>query len=416
MRRRLLLAAAATAVLGPAAAAHANTTCVGGPGCFPTLAAAVNDANAAGDADRIEVHAGTHQVPATIFQTAAGGPLEIDGAGRSATFLELTAPAANHALKLLPSATISDLTLNLGAGDSRLGLDVTGGKIARVNVLGPNAGQSSGGVHLRDGADADQLEVMLGPSPNIASIAIGTDDDGETKLTRVKATADYGILAIGQGDGGTTVVHSSRVQAKYHALDARGMRLVADGVSADIVGYPGAAVRVGSLWPHASAIDLKHVTIRGPIDSRGIDISPSTDHASAVVTAREVAISGPSTHARLWGAAGTVSTLDMAWSAIEPQLVTEMGPGITDVVQGPGMVTGVDLKLPAAGDPYPPYDSPLIDAGEPGPALAPANLLDLLSNARVRDGNGDGTARREIGAIERLTPIKIPTGPPPTLP
>lgn len=417
MRRRLLLAAAAaatTAAALPAAAAHANTTCVGGPGCFPTLAAAVTDANAAPDADRIEVKAGTHAVPATVSQTLAGGPLEIDGAGRGVTFLDLTTPIANFGLKLYADGLVSDLTVNLGAGDSRFGLDVSGGAVKRVNVYGPNAGQQSSGIALRKGADAEQVAVEVAPSTGFASYGIHTDDDGDSLLRDVKVIADYAISANGSGDPGTTVVRGARLRVRYAGLSAGGAKIDADGVTVDM-GEDGSAVNASSLGSHPSVIALKHATIRGPRESTGFRLAPSAEPSSSIVTAREVVVDGPQHDAKLYSShPNALAKLDLAWSAVEPATFYEWGNGPKQVVQGPGMVTGVNLLLPSSGDPIPHWTSPLVDAGEPGPALLPANLTDVLGFARVRDGNGDGTKVRDIGAVELAPPIKI--GPLPTLP
>jgi hypothetical protein len=53
--------------------------------------------------------------------------------------------------------------------------------------------------------------------------------------------------------------------------------------------------------------------------------------------------------------------------------------------------------------------SPLIDAGSPDAAACPET--DQLGNARPQDGNGDGIARCNIGAIESDS-VPVVTPPP----
>ena len=54
-------------------------------------------------------------------------------------------------------------------------------------------------------------------------------------------------------------------------------------------------------------------------------------------------------------------------------------------------------------------DSPLVDAGRPGPLADDEPHEDALGFVRVVDGDGDGVPRRDVGALERQPP------PPPAL-
>jgi hypothetical protein len=82
-------------------------------------------------------------------------------------------------------------------------------------------------------------------------------------------------------------------------------------------------------------------------------------------------------------------------------------------VQGP--VTARDSRL--RGDPgfrAPPddlrlrADSPLIDAGDPAPLAPQEPQEDARGHVRAVDGDGDGTARRDVGALERRPPRRRP--------
>ena len=70
--------------------------------------------------------------------------------------------------------------------------------------------------------------------------------------------------------------------------------------------------------------------------------------------------------------------------------------------------SGVDPGFTAApGDLRPVAGSPLVDAGDPRPLAADEPEIDALGEVRAMDGDGDGIARRDIGAHE-LRPLPPP--------
>jgi hypothetical protein len=72
--------------------------------------------------------------------------------------------------------------------------------------------------------------------------------------------------------------------------------------------------------------------------------------------------------------------------------------------------SGVDPAFVAApGDLRLRADSPLVDAGDPRPLDADEPESDALGAVRAIDGDGDGTARRDVGALERRPPAPPPT-------
>jgi hypothetical protein len=93
------------------------------------------------------------------------------------------------------------------------------------------------------------------------------------------------------------------------------------------------------------------------------------------------------------------------YSDFPPTATGSYTPDASNVDVDPGFVPGD--YTPAAG-------SPLIDRGFPGTISAGGTTgaeSDLVGNLRVVDGNGDGDARRDIGALEYQPPAP-PAGPP----
>ena len=68
------------------------------------------------------------------------------------------------------------------------------------------------------------------------------------------------------------------------------------------------------------------------------------------------------------------------------------------------------------GDLRPATGSPLIDAGKADPIAPDESPLDLAGNPRLVDGNGDGTAQRDLGAFETAAPPPPPVPTPPAPP
>lgn len=94
---------------------------------------------------------------------------------------------------------------------------------------------------------------------------------------------------------------------------------------------------------------------------------------------------------------GSPASLDVDYALFDPATVALNQPATFNA--GANNRTGdPQLAGPGAGDLRLTQGSPAIDAGQPAPAAG--NERDVAGNPRVQDGNGDGTARRDMGAFE----------------
>ena len=152
----------------------------------------------------------------------------------------------------------------------------------------------------------------------------------------------------------------------------------------------------------ASVIESEAVTA-GRVRMHSVQLT-GLDVESGTLTAAHLTVVGT-------GAAG-VRVASGAQASLANSVIWGFQAGFT----GAATVTsshlpesGVDPGFVAPNDFRPRADSPLVDAGDTRPLDADEPEIDALGGVRVIDGNGDGTARRDIGAAERRPPAPPPT-------
>jgi hypothetical protein len=138
----------------------------------------------------------------------------------------------------------------------------------------------------------------------------------------------------------------------------------------------------------AGRVRLHSVAISGP----GFDVESGT------LTAAHLTLSG-SGETGLRVASGGQATLSnsIVWGFQRgfTGTVTASFTHLPETGSDPRL--GADLRLQAG--------SPLIDAGDPQPLAADEPEVDALGDVRAVDGDGDGIARRDPGALERRPPL-----------
>jgi hypothetical protein len=400
--RRLLVAplvlTAALALSQPAFATDycVNTACSGTPKL--TLEDALTAAGANDNADRIFLGQGLYQAQSlTGFQyNHPTAPVEIIGTGSGADRTILTSPlhGAGEVLWLRggPGTSIHDVRISIpeeaGAGTSGL---LTNGTANRIAVTAdPNQVNYVTGVVLQGGTLENSYVEF---APTLGTYGVNFDDGGGGTVRDSGIDASSGIVS---SYGGT--IERTHIVAKDGGVFAS---RYATNIRSSIVDVEGATAK--GIWVTNNsgidtAVNIDGVTLVGPgtPGSYAINAATSSGPANDVdVTLRNSIIRGYG-HTLAVGAAGpghahivaSYSDYDSAKNAS----ASGAFQGITQ--SNISNVPDTEFNSDSIFEPLP--SSSLIDAGDP----AEPQGLDFHGNPLVTDGNGDGIARRDIGAVE----------------
>ena len=410
---------AALAALPAAASAAEQTFCVADPDCSGTPEASVADALAAAQAngperDRIKIGPGTFPATGNLSDSPTN-PVLIEGASLGAT--TLTRPAAMNASVLSlgnAQSGVSDLGVQIPAGQTgMIGLMLADGAFGeRVFVSSPPALAQATGVIVDNGSKLRQSFVVLPKTTAAANDGIVATDNAVLEagggLESGGVVATRGVLILGSG----TLV--------------RGLRITA-GVGVELVGSPGADVTAtventqvtgveppapadgaikatGPSTTHTVTLSARHVTLIGPGSGNGFWASGQSNsgNPTAALNVLDSVVRGYTTDLR--GSAGPMgsASIDIDSSAFD---FTKLATNTSEATINPGPnnlnLSGFDPKFrDVRGDMRPGFDSPLVDHGVAGGLLSTESPFDLALLPRLVDGNGDGIARRDIGAFE----------------
>jgi hypothetical protein len=218
-------------------------------------------------------------------------------------------------------------------------------------------------------------------------------------IGRVTESGDFAdapgepVRVVGGGRGTTVLTGTLELAQPGSAVTALSAgTLDLAGTAHDVQVERGADLRGGSL---ASA------TVGGPVATTGETriesvVAGPVEVRSGALTAGHLTVfgAGPVGVRVLAGATARVSNSIVAGFG----LPFEGAAALSHTHAGdPGFAAAPrDLRLRA--------DSPLVDAGDPAPLAAGEPHVDALGDVRAVDGDGDGTARRDVGALERRPP------------
>jgi hypothetical protein len=356
--------------------------------------------------DRIFLAAGTYNAPVQgfIYDPAGGGPVEIDGAGDGQTILA----GANGAYRTLAvfggSATsVHDLRVVMppNAPTDAQALR-TNGVVKNVSVTENSAQQQNertGVVLTGSGVFEHGFIALDTHSTTRGALVVG---GGTLRATTIFASRGVTIgggtidrMSIGANSAGVEIEHGTT------KITSSVVRTFGDGS----VGVAAAAALDGDVQ-----LEIDGVALNGP-DNPTSGTAIELDNAyvpmakADAVVKNTVIRSYPST---LWagGYAPGHAHIAISYSDYDSSTKTAAGAAGTideSNVSYVGNVGFFDLESLTPGP-----DSPLVDAGDP----ATGQGLDVAGNPLVTDGNGDGVARRDIGATETPgVPLKPPALP-----
>lgn len=447
---------AAASLLATAAQASANTYCAVTSGSLPdcsapntftgattSVQAALNAAATNAGPDKVVIGPGTFTSTgntALVYNpAAAGNDIEIAGQGASTVLSPTT--AIGYTLLLAGTGATSnsmhDLTVTIPPGSiaGTDGIVVTQSANADIHDVSVLQGAGSGstvGVQLNQGSKLRKSTVAL-PLIGISSIStygvisVSTAGTGIPVVSDSNVTADIGASA-GQGVAGLErlLVERDRINASIGVTTAQGgdvavrdtlIKLLPDTANPTFssVGLYSDIFLSGNT---TATIDAKNVTIVGGSSPNDIGVwSIASDSSGPIVDASlsSSIITDVETSLKRTGAQG-VATLEAEYSNFDPATINSTNPGGSGILsQGPGNVNVAPGFVNAAGSDFSlASSSPLIDIGDPAALGGDESTTDLAGNPRVVDGNGDGTARRDIGAFEYQPPAPPP--PPDTTP
>lgn len=419
MRSRLFTTAAlaATALAALPAASHAADLCVGAaPGCsgttFDFTASGLQSAiNAAGmdpnSQDRVMLAAGTLTTSATISANGIG-KASIVGAGRNLTTIsgsgpdsvifnvgssayagtvvsdltmKLTATSAPQTILLFANATVERVSLlEESASSNVIAASMTGGALKHATIKTNSTSDTGVVLHSLAG---DVQDSVIEAGYGVRTSSIGTHTVQRTRMTvnGIGAMIDGGtlhirdsIIDLGGTPGGTGVLAVNQNNGS--------LAITTNVVRSTVVG--SGANQKGLIYGADSPNEVGTGTL--------VDSVVSLTGASSVDVRCKQANAGTATLA-------TTNSAYLTTDFTGTCMPTQAGRLTTPAA-------GLKFVDRAAGDFRLLVDSPLVDAGSTSPGAG--ETADALGQTRVVDGDGNGTAKVDIGGAEYQLPAPQP--------
>jgi len=410
-----------------ASSASAATFCVQkpAPACTPadginhtTLQAAFDAADTEGTfpgKDRIEI--GAVDLPDGGANTS---PVELVGSGSGAGGTSITDDTMTVLNIAGDSSTIQDLGIVIG--DGQLGL-LFSGSATNIHVVGTStSGTLETGVFIFGPAPTlSDSEVDMATTPGSGSIGIApasglierTDVEGESGILGSGTARRVGVVASATGigmypqQGGNISVDQATIRMLTPAPGSEALDATAPG----ILGGTSATViarHVTAVGPGSDAVGARAVGACAPVSNAAQPASLTLENTILRGFGTDIVRQGSDDCDPGGPVAPSTANVTAEYSIFDPGKVTQSGagvfdqPGMTNINVDPLFVGAIDFHLQSG--------SPAIDAGDPDPPGPGQSDLDLDGNPRVLDGDGNGTAIRDIGAYER--PAPAPPAPP----
>jgi hypothetical protein len=368
-----------------------------------TFQDALNQAASNNDADRILLGADTYVPPPGqdgFIYSSWDAPVEIVGSGRGQTILTGKEFASGRVLNLFggPGSSVHDLTIqiprNVAANFTGL---LTMNTAQRVDVTEDTvqANPHDGAMLLQGGVLEDSNVTLESPQKTIG-VLLGVPIQGTPPtLRRSSVQAATGVRV----DGGATI-ERARVIGTNAGVVATGNDTTIRDSFLTITGNFGTVLRANTQANDDTNVTADGLTIFASNlpDIGGVTVStgPSPSHNAHLTLTNSIVRGGFTPLSAVAGGAGT-GTISASYSDYDPSGNIEFG-GSADIsesnISNVGYALGFSEETGREFALLP--GSPLIDAGDPA---APQGV-DMHGDPRVADGNGDGVARRDLGAFE----------------
>lgn len=428
MRRTIaldLLAGIVAACVG-AAAAHGATftvtklddTADGGCDADCSLREAVIAANAAAGADTIVLPAGTYDLaiadaaPGTDEDQAAtgdldvaGGGLTIEGAGAALTEIDADAIGNRvfHVRRDFSSSAVTLRGMRLERGDTS-GFSSSGGAAIRIDDSFPGLvvaledvaiERCSGGSAVRTVATLRTLDVTFAENATTTALELATIGQNKTgtAATRVERTT------FRENDG--FAITAVKSENRSHAFEVVNSTFYANNA----IGASGTDAAIFT----TNSAKIWNSTIS---DDGRYGLAAITDfYGTPTVEVQSTVFAG--------NAAGSVMPLGATDGAVLPvsrggNVVSDAGAGAFSLPTDHTSTNALLLPIADNGGKTPTRAldpaSPAIDAGLNAGPLASCPAVDQRGEARPQDGDGDGEAICDAGAVEAPEPGSLVIG------
>lgn len=399
-----LLAAAAAAPASAASVRHVEATGTATAGCTVDAPCGnVSDAvAAAAPGDTIRIGAGEFGFPGYISK-----PLKFEGAGTSKTLVKGMALAADSlvrhirfrhnavALSMEGDHKVRVEDVAVEGGD--MGMLVSGGHLYADGLVVTGMQPSTDGI-LFHGIEGELHNVTMNGSLNRGLFVTS----GFLQVDDAVIRARYGAELF----SGATTIQRARIDASERGI-VMGVGNNLEMLDSVVTAH-GATAPAAALYAHADeAGPMTATVVRSTLAAvgsyaRAVDLA-SSDHEGNVALVGSIAAAQGDGAVDIEASSATVMAKGSAYRTVAPTFSPVTAPGTEgNLAVAPGFAN------PAAGDWSLAQDSPLVDAGDP--VEVPAGTKDAAGAPRMADGDGDGTARVDLGGLEHVFKAPSTTG------
>lgn len=399
-----ILVAAAALAPGAAAATFCVTPATGCGVPEPTVQAALTAAASNPGADTVTLGAATYSED--NLQYSGAGPLELDGAGRTATVLRRATPADGTSTLLSTGSgavTVAHLGVRITGGAGPTGIRLTTANGHRVQDVAVDA----------SGLPTGPNGISLGSSGTVSDATVSLPSNGDCltlggpgaviDVQDVQATGCSASFDVASG-----TARLQRVQAREAGVGVEAQRgstvTVDDALIASSTGASLVGLRATSSTG-ATVLNARHVTIVGPAAGpagKGIEAIDAATGTVDVNVRDSILRNLTTTVDREAPGTATVNvTTDYTDLDARPAQRVDTGggaytPGVNDVNVDPAFVSTTDFHVLVS--------SPVADL-DPAPLAAGEPATDLDGRPRIING------RRDLGAYEATLIPGASTGP-----